>query len=73
MSAPWRGCVRDLDILFKVIADPENSEETQPPVVPPRLGRLRGIFENRADASILRMMDEACDRFRRRGSRDFES
>jgi Asp-tRNA(Asn)/Glu-tRNA(Gln) amidotransferase A subunit family amidase len=55
-------CVRDLDILFQTIADPEKSEETQPPLGPPRLGRLRGIFANRADASVLRMMDEACDR-----------
>ena len=61
-------CVRDLAILFQTIADPKNSEETQPPRVPPRLGRLRGIFENRADASVLRMMDEACDRLRACGA-----
>jgi aspartyl-tRNA(Asn)/glutamyl-tRNA(Gln) amidotransferase subunit A len=56
-------CVRDLGILYQTIADPENSEEAPAPTLPPRLGRLRGFFENRADDSVLRMMDEACDRF----------
>ena len=44
-------CVRDLAILFQTIADPENREPiTAEPHLPPRLGRLRGLFESRADA-----------------------
>jgi Asp-tRNA(Asn)/Glu-tRNA(Gln) amidotransferase A subunit family amidase len=61
-------CVRDLGTLYQTIADPENKQEGPSPASPPRLGRLRGLFENRADVSVLRMMDEACDRFRARGA-----
>ena len=61
-------CVGDLGILFQTIADPESSETAAPAAAPPRLGRLRGMFENRADASAIRMMDEACDRFKARGA-----
>ncbi len=57
-------CVRDLGILYRVIAGSEKHEETQAARIPPRLGRLRGFFENRADDSVLRMMDEATDRWR---------
>jgi Asp-tRNA(Asn)/Glu-tRNA(Gln) amidotransferase A subunit family amidase len=60
-------CVGDLGILFQTIADPESGKEAAA-ALPPRLGRLRGIFENRADASVLRMMDETCDRFKARGA-----
>ncbi len=59
-------CVRDLGILYQTFADPQNSNET-PPSLPPRLGRLRGLFQSGADASVLRMMDDACERFRARG------
>jgi Asp-tRNA(Asn)/Glu-tRNA(Gln) amidotransferase A subunit family amidase len=61
-------CVRDLGILYQTIADPEGSRDEPAPATPPRLGRLRGFFEKHADASVLRMMDEACDRFRARGA-----
>jgi aspartyl-tRNA(Asn)/glutamyl-tRNA(Gln) amidotransferase subunit A len=61
-------CVRDLVILYQTIADPENSEKGPAPTQPPRLGRLRGLFESRAAAAVLRIMDEACDRFSARGA-----
>jgi aspartyl-tRNA(Asn)/glutamyl-tRNA(Gln) amidotransferase subunit A len=35
---------------------------------PPRLGRLRGLFESRAEPAARRMMDDAVERFRLRGA-----
>jgi aspartyl-tRNA(Asn)/glutamyl-tRNA(Gln) amidotransferase subunit A len=55
-------CVRDLGILYQAIADPQSSEETPLPRLPPRLGRLRGLFQSGADAAILRTMDDVCER-----------
>jgi Asp-tRNA(Asn)/Glu-tRNA(Gln) amidotransferase A subunit family amidase len=55
-------CVRDLGILYQTIADPENSKDALAPALPPRLGRLRGLFESGADSAVLRMMDDVCDR-----------
>jgi aspartyl-tRNA(Asn)/glutamyl-tRNA(Gln) amidotransferase subunit A len=61
-------CVRDLGILYQAIADPPNSKEAPALTLPPRLGRLRGLFESGADDAVLHAMDEACDRFRARGA-----
>jgi Asp-tRNA(Asn)/Glu-tRNA(Gln) amidotransferase A subunit family amidase len=69
---PIAGCVRDLAILLQALAgpdphDPECSTRPVPDYVaalgrspaPPRLGRLRGPFEERAEEPMRNLMDEA--------------
>jgi aspartyl-tRNA(Asn)/glutamyl-tRNA(Gln) amidotransferase subunit A len=78
---PIAGCVRDLAILLQVIAGPDRRDPNcaDQPVPdfsasfaqhksPPRLGRVRGLFQDRAAPSVLRMMDEVTEPFRRQGA-----
>jgi Asp-tRNA(Asn)/Glu-tRNA(Gln) amidotransferase A subunit family amidase len=66
LPSPLRGRVGVGDVWLPF---PTRGEGAKPaPTLPPRLGRLLGFFENRADASVLHMMDEACDRFRSHGA-----
>jgi aspartyl-tRNA(Asn)/glutamyl-tRNA(Gln) amidotransferase subunit A len=64
-------CVRDLAILLQVIAGPDPYDplcSTDPvpdyrtavakPPTAPRLGRLRGLFEERAEDPVQQLMDE---------------
>jgi aspartyl-tRNA(Asn)/glutamyl-tRNA(Gln) amidotransferase subunit A len=69
---PIAGCVRDLAILLQALAGPDPYDPTcaprpvpdylaalvRPPA-PPRLGRLRGLFEERAEEPMRALMDEA--------------
>jgi aspartyl-tRNA(Asn)/glutamyl-tRNA(Gln) amidotransferase subunit A len=74
-------CVRDLATLLQVIAgtdprDPDCSTRPVPdyeaalrwPLRPPRLGLLRGHFEERAEAPVREMMGQVCERLRARGA-----
>jgi aspartyl-tRNA(Asn)/glutamyl-tRNA(Gln) amidotransferase subunit A len=78
---PMARCVRDLALLLQVIAgadpyDPACSTRPVPdwttslsrPLRPPRLGRLRGLFESRADAEMLARMEETTERLQLRGA-----
>jgi aspartyl-tRNA(Asn)/glutamyl-tRNA(Gln) amidotransferase subunit A len=69
---PLARCVRDLAVLLQVLAgpdpyDPLCSDRTVPDYAaavselsaPPRLGRLRGHFDERAEKSVRRLMDDA--------------
>jgi aspartyl-tRNA(Asn)/glutamyl-tRNA(Gln) amidotransferase subunit A len=75
------GCVRDLAIMLQTIAgadprDPACSTRPVPdlqqrlrgPLPAPRLGRLRGLFENLADAEVKHLMDRVSDLFREAGA-----
>lgn len=77
---PIAPCVRDLALLFSVIAgrdplDPCSADRATPntsalsaPATPPRLGRVRGLFEDRADPAVRTMMDEVVHRLTERGA-----
>ncbi len=78
---PMARCVRDLAILLQVIAGPDPLDPSAADVpVPdytesikqgckrPRLGRLRGLFESRAEAVAQEAMDRACDQLRAAGA-----
>src|SRR5437588_6216077 len=69
-------CVRDLAILLQAIGGPDPRDPActaQPmpdllarldcPLYPPRMGRLRGLFQELAQAPVQRMMDQAAARF----------
>lgn len=71
---PIAGCVRDVAILLQAIAGYDPGDPVSQPVPvenyiaqveaglprPPRLGRLREIFEERADHPTRAMMDRVC-------------
>lgn len=78
---PMARCVRDLAILLQVIAgpdvyDPFCSSRPVPdysallnrPLSPPRLGRLRGLFEEYAEPSVRALMDKVAVSYRERGA-----
>jgi aspartyl-tRNA(Asn)/glutamyl-tRNA(Gln) amidotransferase subunit A len=78
---PMARCVGDLALLLQAIAgpdrlDPSASESFVPDYQAglrrakwfPRLGRLRGLFEERADAVMREALDEACKRLGARGA-----
>lgn len=78
---PMARCVRDLAILLRTIAgkdphDPACSAKAVPdilarlsgPLPPPRLGRLRGLFESMAEPAVRELMDRAAEDFRSRGA-----
>src|SRR5439155_8210532 len=78
---PIAGCIRDLAILLQVIAgpDPRDPNCTDQPVPdfnasishqksPPRLAQARGLFQDRAVPSVIRMMDQVTELFRGQGA-----
>jgi Asp-tRNA(Asn)/Glu-tRNA(Gln) amidotransferase A subunit family amidase len=81
---PMARCVLDLVILLQTIAgpDPLDPDCSRAPIPdwlaslpaagekgrPPRLGRLRGLFESRAEPSMTRMVDEVSERLRQAGA-----
>jgi aspartyl-tRNA(Asn)/glutamyl-tRNA(Gln) amidotransferase subunit A len=77
---PLAGCVRDLAILLQAIAgpdphDPDCARRPMPELLtgldrpsPPRLGRLRGLFEEYADGTMRRLMDDVCQRLAAEGA-----
>jgi aspartyl-tRNA(Asn)/glutamyl-tRNA(Gln) amidotransferase subunit A len=74
---PIGRCVRDLAILLQTIAGydwdtkgalvPDLQAALDGNLKPPRLGRLRGLFEDRAEPAVRRMMDEGVKMLRNRG------
>jgi len=79
---PMAGCVRDLAILLQTIAgpdgrDPDASGQHVPDylqvveerkAVAPRLGRLRGLFESRAEPVMRSLLEDVAVRFRKQGA-----
>jgi Asp-tRNA(Asn)/Glu-tRNA(Gln) amidotransferase A subunit family amidase len=78
---PMARCVRDLEILLQAIAGewwgatsrPRAGREDAPPPAPirsgsPRLGRLRGLFDHRADSEVAGMMRQVCARLEKKGA-----
>jgi aspartyl-tRNA(Asn)/glutamyl-tRNA(Gln) amidotransferase subunit A len=76
---PMARCVRDLAIMLQAIAgpdgvDPECSWQPTPdymaaleePRESPTLGRLRGLFHDRAEPAMRELMDRVCDTLRER-------
>ena len=64
---PLARCVRDLEILLQAIAE-GGWLSTHTSGAKPTLGRLRGLFESRADPVVTKMMDEVTDKLRQRGA-----
>jgi aspartyl-tRNA(Asn)/glutamyl-tRNA(Gln) amidotransferase subunit A len=69
---PIAGCVRDLAILLQTISGLGSHRDLvaalSGPLPRPRLGRPRGLFEERADPAVRRMMDEVVSALRQRGA-----
>ena len=72
---PMANSVTDLALLLRAIAGPHRHESTanyvEQAAVPasrPRFGRLRQLFEERADANVRDMMDEITHRFSQDGA-----
>lgn len=79
---PMARTVRDLAVLLDVISgdDPRDPEAALLPplaaadeldafaLTPPRLGRLRGLFDERADANMRRAVDAALERMQSAGA-----
>jgi aspartyl-tRNA(Asn)/glutamyl-tRNA(Gln) amidotransferase subunit A len=79
---PMAGYVRDLAIMLKTLAgpdgrDPEASTRPVPDylqavedkkTVKPRLGRLRGLFEARAEPVMRSLLEDVTVRFRKQGA-----
>lgn len=73
---PMARCVRDLEILLNVIADPykrpgKPEAESNAPASrerPPRLGCLRGLFDYRADPAVAEMMRQVCAQLEKKGA-----
>jgi Asp-tRNA(Asn)/Glu-tRNA(Gln) amidotransferase A subunit family amidase len=77
---PMGLCVRDLALLLEVIAgpdplDPACADQPIPAYLealgcgrPVRLGRLRGLFESRAEPVMIEMLDRVCRQLREAGA-----
>jgi aspartyl-tRNA(Asn)/glutamyl-tRNA(Gln) amidotransferase subunit A len=78
---PIAGCVRDLAILLQTIAGKDDSDPTtyrfavpdlsaslSGELPPPRLGRLRGLFEERAGPAVRQVMGDVVTQLRERGA-----
>jgi aspartyl-tRNA(Asn)/glutamyl-tRNA(Gln) amidotransferase subunit A len=77
---PMATCVRDLAILLQAIAGPDPRDPACANLAvpdyksaltgkrtPPRLARVRGLFEDKASPAVLHMMDQVTERFRHEG------
>src|SRR5205085_2389132 len=77
---PMALCVRDLAILLQAIAGPDRrdplcSSEPVPDYLaqlaclrPPRLARLRDLFDELAEPAVGNLMDSVCDKFESAGA-----
>jgi aspartyl-tRNA(Asn)/glutamyl-tRNA(Gln) amidotransferase subunit A len=72
---PMARCVRDLQILMRAIAGayiaPCWPVRPDPPVdrgLYPRVGRLRGLFDHRADSAVAEMMQQVCAQLGKKGA-----
>jgi aspartyl-tRNA(Asn)/glutamyl-tRNA(Gln) amidotransferase subunit A len=65
-AGPIARTVEDLAVLLEAIA--RKSIAGAPRDEPPRLGRLRGLFADRAEPASLRLFEEALDHLARRGA-----
>jgi aspartyl-tRNA(Asn)/glutamyl-tRNA(Gln) amidotransferase subunit A len=78
---PMARSIRDVAILLQAIAGADHRDSTcqNVPVAdysaateracpPPRLGRLRGFFDERADPAVTRMMEAVAKQFAREGA-----
>jgi aspartyl-tRNA(Asn)/glutamyl-tRNA(Gln) amidotransferase subunit A len=78
---PMACCVRDLALLLQIITGPEDRDPAcngsplpdlvtalRRPATPLRLGRVRGLFEDRAQPIMNQTMDQVCERFRAAGA-----
>jgi aspartyl-tRNA(Asn)/glutamyl-tRNA(Gln) amidotransferase subunit A len=64
---PIGRCVRDLQILLEAISG-SLSRPASPPAGPPRLGRVRGLFEDRAEPGVASAVDEIQEKLRQAGA-----
>lgn len=65
---PLARCVRDLQILLRIIDDARVRREDSVHPATPRLGRLRGLFDHRADPAVAEMMNQVCNRLQKKGA-----
>ena len=78
---PMARCVRDLALVLRAVTGPAlldpgvldafppiDDKELRPANWWPRLGRLRGMFEDRAVPAMKQALDEACDRLNSQGA-----
>jgi Asp-tRNA(Asn)/Glu-tRNA(Gln) amidotransferase A subunit family amidase len=65
---PMARCVRDLEILLRTIDDCRVGLEDSAHPTTPRLGRLRGLFDHRADSAVTEMMQQVCTRLEQKGA-----
>jgi aspartyl-tRNA(Asn)/glutamyl-tRNA(Gln) amidotransferase subunit A len=77
---PMARCVRDLGLLFQFIAGAEprwpNPEHAladfeavlNEPQAPPRLGRIRGLFQDRAEPAMRTMVDDVARKLAGQGA-----
>src|SRR5262249_11348573 len=78
---PMAGCVRDLAILLATIAGydprdescadrlvPDYLEHIEAQKTSPRLGRLRGLFDDLAEPSTRSMVDQVCGKLQSEGA-----
>jgi Asp-tRNA(Asn)/Glu-tRNA(Gln) amidotransferase A subunit family amidase len=64
---PIARCVRDLALLLRAIAVGWG-ESSRLTVWTPRLGRLRGLFDHRADPAVAEMLRQVCARMEKKGA-----
>jgi aspartyl-tRNA(Asn)/glutamyl-tRNA(Gln) amidotransferase subunit A len=69
---PMARCVTDLALLLQTIAGVEREVPDLLAAVQrgsePRVGRVRGLFEERADAAMNRLIDDVCKRLHQAGA-----
>jgi aspartyl-tRNA(Asn)/glutamyl-tRNA(Gln) amidotransferase subunit A len=63
---PMARCVRDLAILLQAISERPLSAGRS--TAAPRLGRLRGLFDHRADPAVAEMMRQVCAGLEKQGA-----